>query len=94
MEMVAPRGRVLFFGGLPKGTTHINFPSNVLHYREVQVHGSYASRHRDQIHALDMLAAGDGGLRRVISDVVDLEGTAGAFARLRAGQALKIVVRP
>src|SRR6185437_14969560 len=42
MEMAAPRGRVLFFGGLPKGTTHINFPSNVLHYREVQVHGSYA----------------------------------------------------
>ena len=53
MEMAAPRGRVLFFGGLPKGTTHIRFPSNVLHYREVQVHGSYASRHRDQLHALD-----------------------------------------
>src|SRR5690349_4649073 len=28
MEMAAPRGRVLFFGGLPKGTTHIEFPSN------------------------------------------------------------------
>jgi L-iditol 2-dehydrogenase len=94
MEMVAPRGRVLFFGGLPKGTTHINFPSNVLHYQEVQVHGSYASRHRDQVHALDMLAAGIGGLRRVISDVVDLDGAADAFARIRAGRVLKIVVRP
>src|SRR5205814_1953634 len=51
MEMAAPRGRVLFFGGLPKGTTHIQFPSNVLHYKEVQVHGSYASRHRDQVAA-------------------------------------------
>jgi L-iditol 2-dehydrogenase len=40
MEMAAPRARVLFFGGLPKGTTHIRFPSNVLHYQEVQVHGS------------------------------------------------------
>src|SRR5438552_564604 len=70
MEMAAPRGRVLFFGGLPKGTTHIRFPSNVLHYREVQVHGSYASRHRDQVHALDMLATDVGGLRRVISEVV------------------------
>jgi hypothetical protein len=44
MEMAAPRGRVLFFGGLPKGTTHMRFPSNILHYLEVQVHGSYASR--------------------------------------------------
>jgi L-iditol 2-dehydrogenase len=94
MEMAAARGRVLFFGGLPKGTTHISFPSNVLHYREVQVHGSYASRHRDQVHALDMLAADVGGLRRVISDVVDLDGAAAAFARIRAGEALKIVVRP
>jgi L-iditol 2-dehydrogenase len=85
---------VLFFGGLPKGTTHINFPSNVLHYQEVQVHGSYASRHRDQVHALDMLAADVGGLRRVISDVVALDDAADAFDRIRAGKVLKIVVRP
>jgi L-iditol 2-dehydrogenase len=94
MEMAAPRGRVLFFGGLPKGTTHIRFPSNILHYGEVQVHGSYASRHRDQLHALDMLAADVGGLRRVISDVVDLDGAPDAFGRIRAGEVLKIVVRP
>ena len=67
MEMAAPRGRVLFFGGLPKGTTHIRFPSNILHYQEVQVHGSYASRHRDQVHALDMLARDVGGIRGVVS---------------------------
>jgi L-iditol 2-dehydrogenase len=94
MAMAAPRGRVLFFGGLPKGTTHIDFPSNVLHYQEVQVHGSYASRHRDQVHALDMLAADVGGLRRVVSETVDLGGAARAFERIRAGKALKIVVKP
>lgn len=94
MEMAAPRGRVLFFGGLPKGTTDIRFPSNVLHYQEVQVHGSYASRHGDQVHALDMLADDVGGLRRVVSDVVDLDAAPEAFSRIRAGEVLKIVVRP
>jgi L-iditol 2-dehydrogenase len=94
MEMAAPRGRVLFFGGLPKGTTHIRFPSNVLHYGEVQVHGSYASRHRDQLHALDMLADDIGGLRAVVSDVVGLDEAPDAFARIESGGALKIVVRP
>ena len=94
MEMAAPRGRVLFFGGLPKGTTHIRFPSNVLHYREVQVHGSYASRHRDQVHALDMLADDIGGLRSVVSDVVGLDSAPAAFARIRAGEVLKVVVQP
>jgi L-iditol 2-dehydrogenase len=94
MEMAAPRARVLFFGGLPKGTTHINFPSNVLHYQEVQVHGSYASRHRDQVHALDMLAANVGGLRSVISEVVTLDDAPDAFDRIRAGKVLKTVVKP
>ena len=94
MEMAAARGRVLFFGGLPKGTTHIQFPSNVLHYGEVQVHGSYASRHRDQVHALDMLAGEVGGLRRVISDVVGIDDAPAAFDRIRSGSVLKIVVAP
>ena len=79
--MAAPRGRVLFFGGLPKGTSHISFPSNMLHYREVQVHGSYASRHRDQVRALDMLAADAGGICSVVSDVIGLDEAPDAFDR-------------
>ena len=94
MEMAAPRGRVLFFGGLPKGTTHMRFPSDILHYLEVQVHGSYASRHRDQVHALDMLAGDIGGIRRVVTDVVSLDEAPEAFARIRAGEVLKVVVCP
>jgi L-iditol 2-dehydrogenase len=94
MDMAAPRGRVLFFGGLPKGTTHMRFPSNVLHYQEVQVHGSYASRHRDQVHALDMLAGNLAGIRRVVTDVVALDAAPDAFERIRAGEVLKAVVTP
>jgi L-iditol 2-dehydrogenase len=94
MEMAAPRGRVLFFGGLPKGTTTIEFPSNVLHYREVAVLGSYASRYRDQVLALDMLLRNTHNVRGVISDVISLDETPNAFPRLRSGDALKLVVTP
>ena len=94
MDMAAPRGRVLFFGGLPKGTTHMKFPSNVLHYQEVQVHGSYASRHRDQVHALDMLADDLAGIQGVVTDVVPLDAAPSAFERIRAGEVLKAVVTP
>jgi len=94
MEMAAPRGRVLFFGGLPKGTTSIAFPSNVLHYREVQVHGSYASRFRDQVRALEMLRLNTHNIRAVVSDVVSLDETPAAFQRIRSGEALKVVVEP
>ena len=94
LDMAAPRGRVLFFGGLPKGTTTIDFPSNVLHYREVAVLGSYASRRADQVKALEMLAANTHGIRGVVNDVVPLEETPAAFPRLKAGEALKLVVTP
>ena len=94
MEMAAPRGRVLFFGGLPKGTTTIDFPSNVLHYREVAVLGSYASRYRDQVQALDMLEQNTANIRGVVTDVVSLDETPEAFPRIKSGAALKVVVRP
>ena len=61
---------------------------------EVQVHGSYASRHRDQVAALDMLAADAGGIRSVVSDIIGLDETPDAFPRIRAGEALKVVVAP
>jgi len=94
MEMAAPRGRVLFFGGLPKGTTTIDFPSNVLHYREVAVLGSYASRYRDQVQALDMLEQNTANIRGVVTDVVSLDETPEAFPRIKSGEALKVVVTP
>jgi L-iditol 2-dehydrogenase len=94
LDLAAPRGRVLFFGGLPKGVDAIQFPSNVLHYREVSVHGSYASRRVDQRRALDMLAANTHDVRSIVTETIPLEETPEAFPRLRRGEALKIVVTP
>lgn len=94
MEMAAPRGRVLFFGGLPKGTNTIDFPSNILHYREVAVLGSYASRRQDQAKALEMLADNTANIRAVVTSTIALEDTPAAFPRLRSGEELKIVVTP
>ena len=59
------------------------------------MHGSYASRHRDQVHALDMLARDVGGIRRVVSDVDrPLDEAPDAFPEIRAGEVLKVVVAP
>jgi L-iditol 2-dehydrogenase len=94
LSLAAPRGRVLFFGGLPRGVDSIAFPSNVLHYREVSVHGSYASRRRDQRRALEMLADNTHDVRKIVGERIPLEETPNAFPRLKRGEALKIVVEP
>jgi hypothetical protein len=46
------------------------------------------------VAALDMLAADAGGIRSVVSDVIGLDETPDAFPRIRAGEALKVVVAP
>ena len=42
----------------------------------------------------DMLAKDIGGLRRGVSAVVSLDEAPDAFARIRAGEVLKVVVQP
>ena len=58
------------------------------------MHGSYASRHRDQVAALDMLAANAGGIRLGRLGRDRLDETPDAFPRIRSGEALKVVVMP
>ena len=41
-----------------------------------------------------MLANDLGGIRRVVSDVVDLDAAPDAFPRIRSGEVLKVVVSP
>jgi hypothetical protein len=41
-----------------------------------------------------MLARDIGGIRRVVSSVVDLDAAPAAFASIRAGEVLKVVVDP
>jgi hypothetical protein len=46
------------------------------------------------VSALDMLAADVGGICAVVSEIIPLDETPGAFERIRAGDALKLVVAP
>ena len=45
------------------------------------MHGSYASRHRDQVHALDMLAATSAASAAWSADIVALDEAPAAFGR-------------
>jgi threonine dehydrogenase-like Zn-dependent dehydrogenase len=56
--------------------------------------GSYASRYRDQVQALDMLEQNTANIRGVVTDVVSLDETPEAFPRIKSGEALKVVVTP
>lgn len=40
LQYMAMNGRVLFFGGLPKGRENVSLDSNVIHYRQLRIVGS------------------------------------------------------
>jgi L-iditol 2-dehydrogenase len=94
LALCAPRGRVNFFGGLPKDDRHITIDANVVHYREIALTGASSSLGRQNREALELIASGRVRAERYITHRFSLEQAAEAFAVVEARQAIKAVVLP
>jgi 2-desacetyl-2-hydroxyethyl bacteriochlorophyllide A dehydrogenase len=58
IDLLAPFGRVCFFGGLPKDRPHITIDSNAVHYKSLVVTGMTGGSPHDYRTALDLIASG------------------------------------
>jgi L-iditol 2-dehydrogenase len=94
MSLCAPRGRISFFGGLPKDDRHIEIDANVIHYREISLTGASSSLGRQNREALDFISRGLVHADRYITHRFPLGRAAEAFAAVEARQAIKAVVLP
>lgn len=92
IRMARKRGRVSFFGGLPKDRSVIEFDSNLVHYRELFVLGAYGSTPRQNEIALRMIAAGGIDLKRIITHRIGLEEIERGMDLIENGKALKVCV--
>jgi L-iditol 2-dehydrogenase len=92
--LAAKRGRVSFFGGLPKTSPFASINANLIHYRELFVMGAHGSMPRHNRSALEMLASGRTHAASLIGLVVPLEKIAEAFNAVAQGKVLKAVVQP
>jgi L-iditol 2-dehydrogenase len=96
LSMAIARGRVSLFGGLPKDDSIIASDSNLIHYRELHVHGANSSVRRDYLEALEYLESGKIDGKSLITHRFPLSGFKEAVAAqndARAG-ALKVIIRP
>jgi L-iditol 2-dehydrogenase len=94
MRLVAPRGRVSLFGGLPKDNKAITIDANVIHYQEISLTGASSSLGRQNREALELIASGRVRAQRYITHRFPLAETPAAFAVVEAKQAIKAVVFP
>ena len=91
---VAPKGRVLIFGGLPDAEKMLQVDGNLIHYKEVSLVGASSSLGRQNKEALGLLASGAVDPRKLITDRVPLDDIARAVAIAQGRRALKVIVQP
>ena len=92
--MAAVRGRISFFGGLPKSDAMVTLDANLVHYRELAIFGAFASSPAQNKVALAMIASGRIDAESIITHRVPLSQVAEGISMMDAGRALKVVVNP
>ncbi|PIU51355.1 alcohol dehydrogenase [Candidatus Desantisbacteria bacterium CG07_land_8_20_14_0_80_39_15] len=93
LQMVATRGRISFFGGLPGGKT-ITIDSNIIHYKEISVFGAFASSAPQYKQALALLASGNIKGEDLITHRFPLGKIKEALEVAKSGKGLKVIVKP
>lgn len=94
ISMAARNGRISFFGGLPKTDPFIRCDSNLVHYRQLHLHGANGSAPEHNKRALAYIAGGQVPVADLITEHVPLERVLDAFAIVEKGAAIKVTVEP
>ncbi|MHA6511499.1 zinc-dependent dehydrogenase [Tessaracoccus sp. Z1128] len=94
IAMAARNGRISFFGGLPKTDPTITCDSNLVHYRQLHIHGANGSAPRHHRDALAYIASGQIPVKDLITRRVALTDALTAFDIVARGEAIKVTVEP
>jgi L-iditol 2-dehydrogenase len=94
IRMAARRGRISFFGGLPKTNPFITCDSNLVHYRELMIMGANGSAPSHNKRALELISTGEVPVKDLITARVPLERAFDALGIVERGEAIKVTVEP
>lgn len=93
IRIAAKRGRISLFGGLPGNSTGF-LDSNIIHYRELSVHGVHASSPAQNKKVLAMIASGEINVKKYITRIYPLEQIVSAFVAIQKESIMKAVIKP
>ncbi len=94
IAMAARNGRISFFGGLPKTNPTITCDSNVVHYRQLHIHGANGSAPEHNKRALEYIANGEVPVKDLITVRLPLDRALEAFDVVAKGEAIKVTIEP
>jgi len=93
-SMIAPRGRINFFGGLPKDNKFITIDANIIHYTECSVTGASSSLGRHNREALELISRGLVDAKKYITHRFSIDQALEAFTAVENKEAIKAVIFP
>lgn len=93
VNYVCSGGDIILFGGLPDQDHMVRFDSNVLHYRQIRLHGTIGQCKRHYQRVMDILESGNVKTEKYIK-VLPLEEINEGVKLTREGKALKVILHP
>ena len=94
IELLAPRGRVNFFGGLPKDDSIITIDANTIHYKEIFITGASSSTPKGNRKALELISTGKVDAEKFITHRFPLSDIDMGFEVIEDRKAIKVVINP
>ncbi len=94
VRLVAPRGRINLFGGLPKDDHVVHLDANALHYKEFFLGGASSSLPEGNREALRLLAERIIDPDLLISHRFSLDDIVEGFGAVARREAIKVVINP
>ncbi len=93
VEMVRRGGRVLWFGGLPGGTS-VEIDAARVHYGAINLYNTHGGTARDAHEAFQLIIRGDVDVKPLLSEKMPLEHVETALKKMSAGDVIKVVINP
>jgi L-iditol 2-dehydrogenase len=94
LQMLAPRGRISLFGGLPKDRPTITLDSNLVHYKELSIWGANGSSPAQNKKALALIADGSVPVTDLITHRLPLAQVADGLEIVKNGTGIKVTIEP
>ena len=94
IPLVARRGVINLFGGLPKNAPDISLNSNFIHYREAYITGSHGSTPAQNKKALDLIYSKELDVTPFLTHSFTIDEFDLAHQMAASGEAIKVIVKP
>lgn len=94
VELAGVHGRISLFGGLPPDSPTATINTNLVHYKEIMLLGSFTSTPLQNTKALGLIASGRIDIAKLLDTKLGLDDVVGGIEQLRRGEALKVAITP